>query len=238
MVAVTIGVSTLSVYGGAPLLIVRVCDCPGCRFTAAGVTENGGAELAGAVAGDADGEAGADAEGEGCGVTRTGGGGGGVTCSAIAKTIENRTTAACIRCRALASLRSDDYTTVMIAGSIEHDESGKLLERFISSYNTGVRTRDFSGFLALLTEDAVLDFEGIPERGPILGRDAIAQHLRDDPPDDQLRVRRWKSGGAEIAAEFAWTDIPESGGCLLVRVRHSRAARITIVLGGPRRTFR
>lgn len=126
----------------------------------------------------------------------------------------------------------------MIAGSVTHDEAGKMLERCIASYNTGVRTRDFSGFLALLTEDAVLEFEGVPERGPISGKEAIAQHFEDDPPDDQLRVKRWKSDGAQILAEFSWTDIPESGGCLLVRARDSLAEHITIVLGGPRRAFR
>lgn len=125
----------------------------------------------------------------------------------------------------------------MIAG-VAREEAGKLLEQCISSYNAGVRTRDFRGFLALLTEDAVLDFEGIPERGPLTGKAAIAQHLQDDPPDDQLQINRWKTDGSDIAAEFSWTDIPESGGCLLVRARGPRAERITIVLGGPRRAFR
>lgn len=183
--------------------------------------------------GDADGVAGGTdtdgiADGEGCGVT----------CSRSAKTIENRATVACIRWRAVASLRRYYYTEIMIAGSLTYDEAGQLLERCIALYNAGVRTRDFSGFLALLTEDAVLEFEGIPERGPLTGKNAIAQHLRDDPPDDELKVTRWKTDGAQIVAQFSWTDIPESGGCLLVRARDSRAEHITIVLGGPRRAFR
>lgn len=126
----------------------------------------------------------------------------------------------------------------MIAGSITHDEAGNLLERCISLYNTGVRTRDFTGFLALLAEDAVLEFEGVPARGPLSGKAAIAQHLHDDPPDDQLRVARWKTVGPQIVAEFSWTDIPESGGCLLFRVADSHIEHVTIVLGGPRRAFR
>lgn len=126
----------------------------------------------------------------------------------------------------------------MIAGSATDDQARELLERCIVAYNTGVRTHDFSGFLALLTEDAVLDFEGVPDRGPLSGKVAIAQHFEDDPPEDQLRIVRWKTNGSHIVAEFSWTDIPESGGCLLVRPADSHIERITMVLGGPRRAFR
>lgn len=118
-----------------------------------------------------------------------------------------------------------------------HDEAGQLLERCIAAYNVGVRTHDFRSFLALLTDDAQLDFEGVPDRGPITGKDAITQHFADDPPDAQVRVTRWKRDGADIVAEFAWLDIPESGGCLVLRPRDARIAGITMVLGGPRRRF-
>lgn len=108
----------------------------------------------------------------------------------------------------------------------------------MSLYNAGVRTRDFAPLLSIFTDDAVLDFEGVPERGPIAGIAAITRHFEDDPPDDQIRVKRWKPAGPEIVAEFAWTDIPEGGGCLIVEPRDGRIARLTIALGGPRRLFR
>ncbi|HKU67908.1 MAG TPA: hypothetical protein VJP85_09030 [Candidatus Baltobacteraceae bacterium] len=126
----------------------------------------------------------------------------------------------------------------MIAGPSTHDEAGELLERIISLYNAGVQTRDFSGLLALLTDDAVLDFEGVSERAPLRGKQAIAQHLEDDPPDDAIRVKRWKRRDGEIVAEFSWADIPEGGGCLIVRAREGCVAQLTIALGGPRRSFR
>jgi hypothetical protein len=119
-----------------------------------------------------------------------------------------------------------------------HDEAGELLAQIVSAYNTGVRTRDFSGFLALLTDDAVFDFEGVSERGPLEGKSVIGQRLADDPPDDAIRVKRWRHDPAHIVAEFAWTDIPEGGGCLFIEPHDGRIARLTLALGGPRRLFR
>lgn len=127
---------------------------------------------------------------------------------------------------------------MVIAGPSTHDEAGAFLERAVSLYNAGVRTRDFSGFLGLLTDDAVLDFEGTSERGPFTGKRSIAQHFADDPPDDAIVVKRWKYLDAEIEAEFTWQDIPEGGGCLLLEPRGDRIARLTMALGGPRCRFR
>lgn len=119
-----------------------------------------------------------------------------------------------------------------------YDEAGAFLAKIVSLYNTGVRTRDFSSFLDLLTDDAILDFEGTSDRGPLEGKAAIAQHFADDPPDDPIRVKRWKQRENDIVAEFGWSDIPEGGGCLFVTPHEGRVSRITIALGGPRRLFR
>jgi hypothetical protein len=116
--------------------------------------------------------------------------------------------------------------------------ASELLDTLVSQYNTGVRTRDFTGFLALLSDDAVLDFEGVPERGALVGKAQIAQHLHDDPPDDRIRINRWKREGNALVAEFAWADIPEGGGCLYLEPRDERVARLTIAFGGPRGRFR
>ncbi len=126
----------------------------------------------------------------------------------------------------------------MGAGPSTHDEAGEFLERCVALYNAGVLSRDFSGFLALLNDDAVFDFEGTTERGPLGGKVVIAQHFADDPPDDGIRVKRWKCREGEIAAEFGWLDIPEGGGCLFIQLKNGRISHLTIAMGGPRRTFR
>lgn len=114
----------------------------------------------------------------------------------------------------------------------------ELLERLVALYNSGVRTRDFSGLLALLADDASLEFEGVPERGAFGGKQAIAAHFADDPPEDAIEIRRWRLEHGQIVAEFRWTDIPEGGGCLIVEPREDRIAAITVALGGPRYVFR
>jgi SnoaL-like domain len=125
----------------------------------------------------------------------------------------------------------------VIAGTSTNDEAGTLLEHVVSLYNAGVRTGDFGALVALFTDDGVLEIEGT-ERGPVTGRTAIREHFEDEPPDDGIRIKRWKQSPSEIAAEFGWTDIPEGGGCLFIAPREGRVARLTIALGGPRCRFR
>ncbi len=125
----------------------------------------------------------------------------------------------------------------MVAFTAEQAE--ELLRLVVDAFNTGVRTNDFTAFVDLFTDDAFVDFEGIPERGPVSSRDAIASRFRDDPPDDEIRVRRWKVTDGTIAAEFFWRDIPEAiGGCFFLEPRDRKIARLTIALGGPRCKFR
>jgi hypothetical protein len=119
------------------------------------------------------------------------------------------------------------------------EQAEHLLERHVAAFNAGARTGDFRSFVSLFTDDAVIDFEGIPERGPIEGREAIATRYREEPPDDEIRVKRWKLQDNTIVAEFYWKDAPEArGGCFVLEPRDDRIARLTIALGGPRCRFR
>lgn len=123
--------------------------------------------------------------------------------------------------------------------AITQEQAEQVLRRWVEVFNTAVRTGDFTLLVALFTEDAVVDFEGIPERGPIEGQDAIAAHYHENPPDDEIRVKRWKTNGDSIAAEFLWSDVPEAvGGCFFLEPRGGRISRLTVALGGPRCRFR
>ena len=123
--------------------------------------------------------------------------------------------------------------------SYTSEQAEHLLQRFVAAFNAGVRTGNFSTFTTFFTDDAVLDFEGIPERGPITGHDEIVAHYRDDPPDDEILVKRWKMNGTAIAAEFYWRDASEArGGCVFIEPRGDRIERLTIALGGPDCKFR
>lgn len=125
----------------------------------------------------------------------------------------------------------------MIAFTYEQAEA--FLQRVVSAFNASVQCGDFSTFVDLFAGDAVLEFEGINDYGPFTGRQAIAAKFATDPPDDQIRVTRWKTHGGRIVAEFKWRDIPEAiGGCLIVTPREERIAHITVAFGGPHGAFR
>jgi hypothetical protein len=125
----------------------------------------------------------------------------------------------------------------MVAFTNEQAET--LLNRLVAAHNAGVRTGDFSLLVALLDENAIMEFEGVPDWGPFTGREAIARRLAADPPDDEIRVTRWKVERGQIVAEFRWRDIPEaSGGCFIVEPRGEHVARLTIAFGGPHCRFR
>src|SRR5579872_5725990 len=121
----------------------------------------------------------------------------------------------------------------MIAGSSSRDQAAQLLEQCMLLYNTGVHTRDFSGLLSLFADDAILEIEGTSERGPFAGKREIEAHFADEPPEDPIQLKRWKREGDHLIAEFSWTDIPEGGGCLILRPRGERIASLTVALGGP-----
>ena len=107
------------------------------------------------------------------------------------------------------------------------------LQRIVASFNECVRLRDFSPFVENFCEDAVLEFDGIPDP-PIAGKRGIAMRYREDPPDDQVFVTRWKAQGDRISAEFRWRDIPEAtGGCFVIDRRGEQIAHLTVAYGGP-----
>lgn len=137
----------------------------------------------------------------------------------------------------LAGLRLPNYDMIMIAFTPEQAEG--LLQRVVSAFNASVRSGDFSAFVDLFADDAVLEFEGINDYGPYTGHAAIAAKFATNPPDDQIRVTRWKTHGAQIVAEFKWLDIPEAiGGCLIITPGGERIEHITVAFGGPHCAFR
>ncbi|HUJ92081.1 MAG TPA: hypothetical protein VLW05_05235 [Gaiellaceae bacterium] len=60
-----------------------------------------------------------------------------------------------------------------------------MLDEYVSRFNEGVRTGEWSPMLALLSDDCELEFVGI-RVGPFVGGDAIAAAYRTQPPDDEL----------------------------------------------------
>jgi len=97
-----------------------------------------------------------------------------------------------------------------------------LLDAHVDRFNEGVRTGDWSGMLELLTEDASLEFDGIPV-GPFRGRDAIRAAYTTQPPGDEIVML---DGGPA----YAWLREPtERAGEFHLEERGGRIAAIRVV---------
>jgi hypothetical protein len=97
-----------------------------------------------------------------------------------------------------------------------------LLDDHVARFNEGVRTGDWSRMLALLTDDASLEFDGIPV-GPFHGRDAIRAAYTAQPPDDEIVLL---DGGPA----YAWSRKPtERAGELHLEEHDGRIEAIRVV---------
>ncbi len=97
-----------------------------------------------------------------------------------------------------------------------------LLDREVAAFNEGVRSGDWSALVALFTDDAELEFVGIPV-GPFHGRKAIAGAYRAQPPDDEIVLL---DGGPR----YAWSRDPERpAGELHLEERDGAIARLRVL---------
>jgi drug/metabolite transporter (DMT)-like permease len=83
-----------------------------------------------------------------------------------------------------------------------------LLEDHVERFNAGVRTGEWEPMVAGFTDDAEMEFRGVPV-GPFVGRDAIAAAYGQQPPDDQMRVLEQRRTDGRIEARYAWLADPE-----------------------------
>jgi hypothetical protein len=101
-----------------------------------------------------------------------------------------------------------------------------LLSDYVERFNIGVRSGDWEPMLELLAPDAELEFVGIPF-GPFVGRDAIGEAYRVQPPDDELVVL--EQDGEHVAI-YAWAREPaRPAGELHVEDRDGAIRRIRVL---------
>ena len=79
----------------------------------------------------------------------------------------------------------------------------ELLEEHVRRFNEAVRSGDFAPMLELFSDDALLEFRGVPV-GPFAGRKAIAAAYAAQPPDDEVDVLEIEETAAELRAGYAW----------------------------------
>jgi steroid Delta-isomerase len=96
-----------------------------------------------------------------------------------------------------------------------------LRDEYVERFNEGVRSGEWAPMLELLTDDAELEFVGIPV-GPFRGRDAIAAAYAAQPPDDELVLLD--------GDRYAWAKEPSRpAGELHLEERAGTIARIRVL---------
>ena len=106
-----------------------------------------------------------------------------------------------------------------------------LLADHVRRFNAAVRSGDFSPMLENFADDATMVFEGVPV-GPFVGRDAIAEAYREQPPDDELDVLDVRRDGDTLIAGYAWRRVPDvRAGELRLTVDGNRIRRLVVTFG-------
>ena len=103
------------------------------------------------------------------------------------------------------------------------------LQEHVERFNDGVRSADFGPMLAHFTEDAALEFVGVPV-GPFEGKAAIARAYREQPPDDEIDLLEGSQvEGEAIVAPYAWRrDAGQKAGELRLSVRDGLITRLVV----------
>ena len=100
------------------------------------------------------------------------------------------------------------------------------LELYVARFNAGVRSGNWQPLLELLAPDAELEFAGIAV-GPFVGRDAIGEAYRVQPPDDELVLLETCDEGTAV---YAWACAPtRPAGELHLEVRSRAITRIRVL---------
>src|SRR5262245_33770763 len=93
-------------------------------------------------------------------------------------------------------------------GTVGSRRMAGLLDDHVERFNAGVRTGDWAPMVGGFVDDAEMEFRGVPV-GPFVGRDAIAEAYREQPPDDELLVLEQRKVEGGIEARYAWRSDPD-----------------------------
>jgi hypothetical protein len=125
-------------------------------------------------------------------------------------------------------------------------EAAALAAHLVAEFNDAVAARNFSLFLLLFTDDAVIRFENVSGSGTLeyTGRDAYSRAYAEQPPDDKIDI----SGDVQIedgdvVAPFTWQREEEPGTMRLHYAQGDAEAldrwlvsAMTVILNPPKAT--
>lgn len=103
-----------------------------------------------------------------------------------------------------------------------------LIAEHVTRFNAGVRSGDYGPMLEQFTDDAELAFEGVGV-GPFVGRLAIAEAYRRQPPDGELDLLEVSKVPGGVVAGYAWRARPSvRAGEMRFRLHEGRIAQLVV----------
>ncbi len=114
--------------------------------------------------------------------------------------------------------RHGEWVDAILFALLPEDLDSRLLRDHVESFNAGVRSNDWGPMLARFDDASEMEFRGVPV-GPFLGRGAIEEAYRAQPPDDELRILEQREREGRVEARYAWLAEPDvaAGEILLTR---------------------
>jgi len=113
-------------------------------------------------------------------------------------------------------------------GTVGSRRMAGLLDDHVERFNAGVRTGDWTPMVGGFADDAEMEFRGVPV-GPFVGRDAIAEAYRVQPPDDELLVLEQRRVDGGIEARYAWRAEPEVAAGEMFLTPHDGSIRTLVI---------
>lgn len=105
------------------------------------------------------------------------------------------------------------------------------LRTHIDRFNAAVRSGDWTDFVATFADDAVMMFVNVPS-GPYVGREAIVEAYRSQPPTDTMTIASVQTDTPDTAsARFRW----DAGGTgtMTARWDAGKVAELTVEFDDP-----
>jgi SnoaL-like protein len=92
---------------------------------------------------------------------------------------------------------------------LTESEAAALAARHVAAFNAAVSARNYSEFLTLFTDDAVIRFENVPGAGQLefAGREAYTKAYDEQGPDDKIDITATVAlddGGYGVVVPIAW----------------------------------
>jgi hypothetical protein len=103
-----------------------------------------------------------------------------------------------------------------------------FLHDYVMVHNDCVRTGDWKSLGEWFTDNAELEFEGVPV-GPFVGRAEIVAAYEQQPPDDEVVIFGARTEGGQVVASYGWLREPaRPDGQMVLSIAEAKIHRLLV----------